>query len=93
MKWLKKYTLDFRRIITEYTLYYVGKIYFLRRTHIYNVLTNELKKCLKVFFSKVLIEDENKIVKLNPDKCNECEKCVEVCPFNAIWLNKKGEKT
>ena len=62
----------------------LGKIYFLRRTHICNVLTNELKKCLKVFFSKALTEDENKIVKLNLDKCNGCGKCVEVCPFDAI---------
>ena len=70
----------------------LGKIYFLRRTHICNVLTNELKKCLKVFFLKALIEDENKIVKHDPGKCIGCGKCVEVCPFDAIWLNKEKMK-
>ena len=39
-----------------------------------------------------MTEDENKIIKLNPDKCIGCGKCVEACPFDAIWLNKKEGK-
>ncbi|RLG21811.1 hypothetical protein DRN74_00070 [Candidatus Micrarchaeota archaeon] len=49
----------------------------------------EAKPCLSVCPEKA-IEERNGAVVINRKKCNDCGKCIEVCPNHAIGRDKDG---
>ena len=43
-----------------------------------------------IMLTKDSIEVESEVARVNKDKCSVCGSCIEVCPYNAIFINEKG---
>lgn len=37
-------------------------------------------------------DPKTEAVVIDDEKCTRCKKCIEVCPFDAIWFNKEVNK-
>ena len=46
----------------------------------------EEPECVKSCPENALSQDENRVIKINEDKCALCGACIEACPFDAIYV-------
>lgn len=47
--------------------------------------------CMDHCDTQALYRDEG-IIKFNPELCNGCNKCIEACPFDLIWILPDQDK-